>query len=228
MNLLSRYNIKYNLDGGMDEYLVTKYINQITKIYHMVNKKYNGYMTDKKDTIILSGYASILYYLYSLGYKDLIINESFQSPTDVNLLMVYYTEMKPVIDEFYIEDFKQITKNLNGTNITFKNNWTNDEIKDFDLTLVPFYRTRWNDINGINVLNLTELKAFYDQVKDLDKIEIIKKILERLELSPRPDIIKQGIRVIYKPTNKLLINQDNSMLSESSIIYRSFDKFKDN
>lgn len=207
MNLLSRYNIKYNSDGYMDEYLVTKYINQITKIYHMVNKKYNDYMTDKKDTIILSGYASILYYLYSLGYKDLIMNESFQSPTDVNLLMVYYTEMKPVIDEFYIEDFKQITKNLNGTDITFKNNWTNDEIKDFNLTLVPFYRTHWNDINGINVLNLTELKAFYAQSKNLDKIEIIKKILERLELNPRPDIIKPCVR--YETTNKLLINQDS-------------------
>jgi hypothetical protein len=98
------------LDGGIDENLVSRYIRQITKIYHIVNEKYNGYMTDKKDTIILSGSAAILYYLHSLGYKDLIINESFQSPSDVDLLIVYYTKMKPVIDELYIEDFKQIIK----------------------------------------------------------------------------------------------------------------------
>lgn len=208
MSLVSRYNIKYNFDGGIDENLVSKYINQITKIYHMVNEKYNGYMTDKKDTIILSGSAAILYYLHSLEYRDLIINESFQSPTNVDLLMVYYTKMKPVIDELYIEDFMQIIKKSEGSikvpNVTFKNNWTRDEIKEFDLTYVPFFGTRWNEVNGISVLDLNELKSFYEENKDYSKIDIIKKILERLELNPRPDIIKQGDKFsIIRPTNEL-------------------------
>lgn len=209
MSLVSRYNIKYNLDGGMDENLVSKYIEQITNIYHMVNEKYNGYMTDKKDTVILSGSAAILYYLHSLGYKDLIINESFQSPTDVDLLMVYYTKMKPAIDEWYIEDFRRVN-NINLTkgpsakvsSATFKNEWTGNAIKQFDLTFVPFSGTHWNEVNGLNILDLNQLKSFYDEDKDLaerkgrdyPKIEIINKILEKLELNPRPDIIKSGVR----------------------------------
>lgn len=189
MNFISKYKIKYNLDGYINEYLINKYISQIIKIYHMTNEKYNGYMTEKKDTIILSGYAAILYYLYSLGYKDLIMNESFQLPTNVNLLMIYYTKIKPDIDEYYIEDFKQITKKSNGNSVIFKNNWTSDEIKEFDLTLVPFNKICWNNINGINVLDLNILKTFYDK----DLVKIVKIILERLELKPRPDIIKCGI-----------------------------------
>lgn len=253
MSLVSRYNIKYNLDGGMDENLVSRYIEQITKIYHMVNEKYNGYMTDKKDTVILSGSAAILYYLHSLGFKDLIINESFQSPTDVDLLMVYYTKMKPVIDELYIEDFKQIIKKSNShaikvSSATFKNEWTSDEIKKFVLTFVPFSGTHWNEVNGINVLDLKELKSFYDEDKDLEerhgrdypKIEIIKQILERLELTPRPDIIKPGVRyesTKTKPTNKsstptltnkIVVNLFGSTPSETPVRTLSFDTPNDN
>ncbi len=253
MGILSRYNIKYNLDGGMDENLINKYISQITHIYNIVNEKYNGYMTDKKDTVILSGSSAILYYLYSLGYKDLIINESFQSPTDVDLLMVYYTKMKPVIDEIYIEDFVQLQKKPNSVKVssaTFKNEWTNNEIKEFDLTYVPFSGTHWNEVNGINVLDLNELKSFYEDDKDLDerqgkdypKIDIIKQILDRLKLNPRPDIIKKGNRFeisrsktqhVNEPsfsslTNKLAVNLFGSTPSDTTTRILSFDDETDN
>ena len=210
MSLLSRYNIKYNIDS-IDEKLINKYIGQITSIYHMVNDKYNGYMTDKKDTVILSGSAAILYYLYSLNYSDLIINNIIQTPSDINLLMVYYTKTKPVIDELYIEDFKQKKADDKVSSATFINKWTRDAITEFDLTYVPFAETHWNEINGINVLDLTELKSFYSLIisekykranTNMDdifiKLDIIQKIIQRLKLNPRPDIIKPGVRFSIK------------------------------
>jgi hypothetical protein len=210
MSLLSRYNIKYNIDS-IDEKLINKYIGQITSIYYMVNDKYNGYMTDKKDTVILSGSAAILYYLYSLNYSDLIINNIIQTPSDINLLMVYYTKTKPVIDELYIEDFKQKKADDKVSSATFINKWTRDAIREFDLTYVPFAETHWNEINGINVLDLTELKSFYSLIisekykrtnTNMDdifiKLDIIQKIIQRLKLNPRPDIIKPGVRFSIK------------------------------
>lgn len=205
MSLINRYKIKYNLDGGMDEHLVSRYIKQITEIYHLVNTKYNDYMTEKKDTVILSGSAAILYYLHSLGYDDLIRTDSFQSPTDVDLLMVYYTKMKPVIDELYIGDYKR-QKETKASSSTFKDEWTSNQINQFDLTYVPFSGTHWNDINGISVIDLKELKSFYEEDKDLaerkgkdyPKIEIIQQIIKRLEQTPRPEIIKPGVRYQMK------------------------------
>ncbi len=220
MSLINRYKIKYNLDGGMDENLVSQYIKQITDIYQMANTKYNDYMTDKKDAVFLSGSAAILYYLHSLGYDDLIKRDSFESPSDVDLLMVFYTKMKPVIDEIYIGDFKRQNE-TKVSSATFKNEWTSNPINQFDLTYVPFTGTHWNEVNGVNVLDLKELKSFYEEDKDLTarkgkdypKIEIIQEIIKRLELTPRPDIIKPGQRYQPKRMDEENSNDHGSMSS---------------
>jgi hypothetical protein len=128
----------------------------------MVNETYNGYMTDKKDTVILSGYAAVLYYIYlhMTNYSEATINNLIQSPINLELIMVYHTDNKPDIDEFYIGDFKQITQETEYS--IFRNEWTLNEIKEFKLISKPFSETKWDNINGVNIISLNELSIHYN------------------------------------------------------------------
>jgi hypothetical protein len=162
MSLISRYFINYNMYNETNKNTISKYINQILQIYHMVNETYNGYMTDKKDTVILSGYAAVLYYIYlcMTNYSEATINNLIQSPINIELIMVYHTDNKPDIDEFYIGDFKQITQETEYS--IFRNEWTLNEIKEFKLISKPFSETKWDNINGVNIISLNELSIHYN------------------------------------------------------------------
>jgi len=162
MSLISRYFINYNMYNETNKNTISKYINQILQIYHMVNETYNGYMTDKKDTVILSGYAAVLYYIYlhMTNYSEATINNLIQSPINLELIMVYHTDNKPDIDEFYIGDFKQITQETEYS--IFRNEWTLNEIKEFKLISKPFSETKWDNINGVNIISLNELSIHYN------------------------------------------------------------------
>lgn len=202
MSLIKRYLINYNLNGGMDGNLIQTYIDEINKIYNMVDEKYNGYMTHKDKPIILSGSAAILYYLYYLGFNDLIIHETFVPPSDVDLLAIYTSKYKPVIDELFIGDFKQINEyktqpESKKSSATFIDNFSSNYINSFDLTYTSIGAVRWNNVNNVNVIDLKNLLDFYKQDadllsrqgKDYPKIEIIKQIIQRLESNPNPIII---------------------------------------
>lgn len=166
MSLISRYIINYNVcdkKHKIDKNTISKYINQILKIYHMVNETYNGYMTDKKDTVILSGYAAVLYYVYlhMSNYSESTINNLFQLPINVELIMVYHNN-KPDIDEYYIGDFKQITQENKTDYSLFRNKWTLNEIKEFKIISKPISETEWDNINGVNIIKFNELSIDYN------------------------------------------------------------------
>lgn len=178
---------------------IKKLIDEIKKIYNIVNSYFNGYSLDNSDTnpIVITGSAAILYYLVVLGYDDLI--KEMVQPSDLDLLFIYNSrvnKMKPTIRAPYIGDFKRISDI--SSSVTFKDEWSDLTIRSFDLTSIPSSGLRYNSINGIKIIRLNELLNFYEADKeletrknDLTKICLINKMIARLEQNPRPDIIKQ-------------------------------------
>lgn len=122
---------------------------------------------------------------------------------------------------------------------TYVNYWENRNIRSFDVTVVPISSTPYNIINGINVLDLINLKKYYqedlgligrDEIKDSNKIRLINDILERLGKQPRDDLIKKPIKQ-ESQTSKNKRSRDlfgsqqpsNTFNSVGSVNYHLFD-----
>ncbi len=184
MSLSNRYKLKYNLEGGMRREFIQKYKQEIEQIYKMVQEMFVG------NPVILSGSAAILYYLINLGYDDLI--EDMIEPSDLDLLLIDSTKNALLYNHF-IGDFKKTTE-IPTRSATFVNSWTTNKFKSFDLSIEP--SSKYNLVGNILLININLLLENYEdnlipeiRCRDYLKIAIIKKIKERLESEPRPDII---------------------------------------
>lgn len=86
---------------------------------------------------------------------------------------------------------------------TFINYWENRNIRSFDLTIIPISSASYNTINDVNLLDLQNLKSFYEDdldlasrntEKDYNKIKIIQEIIDRLNKNPRNDLIFKAVK----------------------------------
>jgi hypothetical protein len=154
---------------------IEEYIQQINNIYNLIN---NFFVNEKKETnVVLTGSSSILYYLYFLGYDNLL--NYLNPPNDIDFIVTYKGKLKPCINNNILDTY------MNDINIKF------------DIIFVPYSSIYWNKINNINIIDLKDLLDFYNEDKDLPqrndniKIEIIQEILNKLLINPQ-EILKYG------------------------------------
>ena len=213
---------KYLMIGGMDNAVVPDFVKEINTLYSNVITMYSH-----DDTIVLSGSGALLYYLHMLDYVDLITD--LVEPNDVDFLLLT-TEPNAVISVPFIGDHKRKQVTLERS-ATFENNWAPHlKFKSFDLT-IPRNSITYHKVGNINLINLAQLKSYYQDELELEnpdilkvrqgdeliepveikKIKIIEKIQEKLSENPRPDIIgpKQIFSISRSKTKKIPINYDN-------------------
>ncbi len=184
MSLSNRYKLKYDLHGGMRIELVETYKQEIEQLYKLVKDMFLG------NPVVLSGSGAILYYLISLGYNDLI--EEIIQPSDLDLLLIDPSKNALLYNHFIGDFKKQIDSPVRSA--TFLNSWTTNKLKSFDLSIEP--KSKYNLVGDIFLIDLDLLLENYEdnlipevRCRDYLKIAIIKKIKERLESTPRADII---------------------------------------
>jgi hypothetical protein len=181
MNLIRKYKIKYNLIGGMNLDLLPEYIKEIKKNFINIKSLYSH-----GDLIIITELSAILYYLYIYNFTDLI--EEIKAPTNIIYLLISPEPNTQILVPF-IGDFKRIsvskkdTKYENIKNIaTFENNWIfNLKIKSFDL-VIPIQSIIFNNFNDINLIDLNQLKIHYINNKNNSLIQLIDKIIDRINI----------------------------------------------
>ena len=181
MNLIRKYKIKYNLIGGMNVDLLPEYIKEIEKNFINIKSLYSH-----GDSIIITELSAILYYLYIYNFTDLI--EEIKAPTNIIYLLISPDTNTKILVPF-IGDFKRISVSKKDTkyeNIkdiaTFENNWIfNLKIKSFDL-VIPIQSIIFNNISNINLIDLNQLKIHYINTKNNSLIQLIDKIIDRINI----------------------------------------------
>ena len=215
MNTSKKYNIIYSLVGGMDLELAPVFINDINTINKSIASLYSH-----GDTISLTGSGAILYYLYKLGYNDLI--EKLIEPTDLDFLLLTH-ERNSKITVPFIDDFKR-EQETHEESVTFKlyscvlknsKPCQLAKITSFDIT-IPENSISYHLVDKVNLINLEQLRSYYmDDIElrpnDNNKVKIIDQILERLSKVSRSEIIgpKQVFSIIKsKGTKRIPISYD--------------------
>jgi hypothetical protein len=211
-----KYSIEYCMIGGMNIDLISQFINEINSIYLNIKSLYSH-----GDNVVLSGSCAILYYLYLIGYNDLI-NELLE-PNDIDFLLLT-NETNSVITVPFIGDYKR-QQDTHEKSATFKNDWDPHlKFKSFDLT-IPRNSITFNQFDKINLISLKQLKSYYND--DLDerpldnkKIKIIEQIQDRLLKNPRPDIIQpeQVFKIGKNNLTKIPIHYDEINIKRSLFV----------
>ena len=189
----TKYPIVYSQSNEMTMELAAKFIAKIEQIYNLVQNRYNS-GNGRTDTIVMTGSAALLYYIVYLGYNDLI--KLMPKPNDVDLLILFDTKQKPMINVGFIDEFKKTTDHLQSSATFINSSFQDDKnvINKFDLTYIKSSSVNYYTINNINLINLKDLLAQYNydfelRSKDAPKIELINKILEKIKRDKKDYIL---------------------------------------
>jgi len=213
--MFTKYHINYEkqkpylMIGGMDNNLVPNFVNEINTIYSHIKNLYSH-----GDIIVLTGSGALLYYLYILGYTDLI--NLLVEPNDVDFLLLT-NESNATISVPFIGDHKR-KQETHEKSATFENDWAPHlKFKSFDLT-IPRSSITYNQVGKINLINLSQLKSYYQEDVDVrpadtQKIQIIDQIYSRLITNPKPETIgpDQIFRIIKNKKNQIAINYEDEL-----------------
>ena len=145
-----------------------------------------------RSDVVLTGSAAISFILKSLNMTDEL--NSMMIPNDLDF--IYAEKLNPVNRTSFGEEneFRRKQDSPIGSVTYLLQNPSPDKlIKSFDLSKVP--KVKSSLINGIQVINVKELKEYYRDDLDTDKREIILKKISLID------------KIIQKITEEHLLNE---------------------